>query len=112
MRFPVPLSDAEQKLLLRAEALLIRCHNRISETTTLSDLSTAGKLFQMHLGAHDREIRQGFHGFGFQQKLVSANPKEDVFKENQVEPNPLLLRGFHPSVNKTTVALHIALFIN
>ena len=56
MRFPVPLSDAEQKLLLRAEALLTRCHNRISEATTLSDPSTAGKLFQMRLGAHDREI--------------------------------------------------------
>ena len=56
MRFSVPLSDAEQKLLLRAEALLTRCHNRISEATTLSDPSTAGKLFQMRLGAHDREI--------------------------------------------------------
>ena len=56
MRFPVPLSDAEQKILLRAETLLTRCHNRISEQTALSDPSTAGKLFQMRLGAHTREI--------------------------------------------------------
>ena len=56
MRFPVPLSDAEQKLLLRAEALLTRCHNRISEETALTDPSIAGKLFQMRLGAHEREI--------------------------------------------------------
>ena len=56
MRFPVPLSSAEQKILLRAEDLLTRCHNRISEETALTDPSIAGKLFQMRLGAHDREI--------------------------------------------------------
>jgi DNA repair protein RadC len=56
MRFPVPLSDAEQKLLLRAEALLTRCHNRVSEETALTDPSIAGKMFQMRLGAHEREI--------------------------------------------------------
>lgn len=56
MRFPVPLSSAEQKILLRAEDLLTRCHNRISEQTALSDPSIAGKLFQMRLGAHEREI--------------------------------------------------------
>lgn len=56
MRFPVPLTTAEQKILLRAEDLLARCYNRVSEQTALSDPATAGKLFQMRLGAHTREI--------------------------------------------------------
>ena len=56
MRFPVPLTAAEQKILLRAEDLLARCYNRVCEQTALSDPATAGKLFQMRLGAHTREI--------------------------------------------------------
>lgn len=56
MRFPVPLTEAEQDILIQAETLLARNHNRVAEQEAITDPSVGGKLFQMRLAAHEREI--------------------------------------------------------
>lgn len=56
MRFPVPLTDDEQTLLRRAEEVLARQFNRLVEQKPISDPSMVGKLLQMRLAAHTREI--------------------------------------------------------
>lgn len=56
MRFPIPLTEAEQDILLRAEELLTRCFNRVGEQKTIADPSAGGMLFQMRLATHEREV--------------------------------------------------------
>lgn len=103
VRFPAPYTDTEASVIAQAEAILMARCNRVSDAETLSDPSAAGKLLQIHLAGHDREVFAVVF-LDTRHRLIAV---EDLFAGTldgaEVHPREVVRRALHHNASSVIV---------